>query len=180
MNATTNTDKTASTDDRPDIDAIRKRVEREVGEIRTAGGKPVIRATDEGGEVARFDAREPFDIRFDEAFEAPTLLGTAATDAPWDAATFMGVTEYPEGWHFNAIEVVDGTPHHDAPRVSYHQGDDLAPVDRQAIPEGVRAQVDAYRDRAAELGAYEVEVRDRGEGVFEVVCRHAPDAGGSG
>lgn len=72
----------------------------------------------------------------------------------------------------------DAKPHHDAPRVSYHQGPDLKPVDRQAIPEGTRAVLDAYRDRAAELGAYEVELRDRTGGTFEVVCRHSPDGGG--
>lgn len=66
--------------------------------------------------------------------------------------------------------------HHDAPKVHYHQGEDLEPVDRQAIPERIRAVVDAYRDRAAELGAYEIELHHHGGDTFDVVTRHGGDA----
>lgn len=62
-----------------------------------------------------------------------------------------------------------------SPDVHVHIGLTLRPAELDDLPEDVRTIVDAHLDHAASNGAYQIEVRDYGEGTFEVIHRHSPD-----
>lgn len=173
MSSNTTTDKEVSTEDQPDVEAIHERLEARVEEIREAGGRPVIEATDGDDQTARFVPGEGYAIVRDNA-DFLTIYGTAVSHESWPAS-IDGEHRYPDGWNFDSITVTDG---HDRPTVHYHQGEDLAPVGRMNLPEDVRAKVDVHRDHARELGARELEVRHYGDGVFDVIHRHGGLDGG--